>query len=79
VALQSRSIEAVRSLVAAGQGVSILSDLVYRPWSLEGQRIARRPLGDEVPTMDIGLVWRAENPQLERWEPLIRFLEESIG
>ena len=28
------SLEAVRSLVAANIGVTILSDLVYRPWSL---------------------------------------------
>ena len=32
------SVEAVRSMVAAGMGVTILSDMVYRPWSLEGQR-----------------------------------------
>ena len=32
------SVEAVRSMVADGLGVTILSDMVYRPWSLEGQR-----------------------------------------
>ncbi|WP_028239819.1 LysR substrate-binding domain-containing protein [Stutzerimonas azotifigens] len=79
VCLQSRSIEAVRSLVAAGQGVTILSDLVYRPWSLEGQRIARRPISDEVPSMDVGLVWsRRYNPQ-EAWQALIAFLRDTIS
>jgi len=58
VRLQSKSIEAVRSLVALGQGVTILSDLVYRPWSLEGNRISRRDLSISVPTMDVGAVWR---------------------
>lgn len=58
VRMQSKSIEAVRSLVALGQGVTILSDLVYRPWSLEGNRISRRDLSIPVPTMDIGAVWR---------------------
>jgi DNA-binding transcriptional LysR family regulator len=58
VRYQSRSIEAVRSLVAAGRGVAILSDLVYRPWSLEGQRIVKRAIADKVPSMDVGLVWR---------------------
>ena len=53
------SVEAVRSMVAGGAGVSILSDLVYRPWSLEGQRIETRILEDEVPTMDVGLAWKA--------------------
>ncbi|BEU28485.1 LysR family transcriptional regulator [Paraburkholderia sp. 22B1P] len=57
VRLQSRSIEAVRSLVALGEGVTILSDLVYRPWSLEGKRIRRRNLSVSVPTMDVGAVW----------------------
>lgn len=59
VRLQSCSIEAVRSLVAAGRGIAILSDLVYRPWSLEGQRVIRRVVADKIPSMDVGLVWRA--------------------
>lgn len=60
VRMQSKSIEAVRSLVALGEGVTILSDLVYRPWSLEGSRISRRDLSVEVPTMDVGAVWRRD-------------------
>jgi DNA-binding transcriptional LysR family regulator len=60
VRMQSTSIEAVRSLVALGEGVTILSDLVYRPWSLEGNRISRRNLSVAVPTMDVGAVWRRE-------------------
>src|ERR1700755_198314 len=39
IIFQTSSVEAVRSMVAAGMGVTILSDMVYRPWSLEGQRI----------------------------------------
>ncbi|MFF7709228.1 LysR substrate-binding domain-containing protein [Pseudomonas sp. NPDC007930] len=74
---RTTSIEAVRSLVASGQGVAVLSDLVYRPWSLEGQRIVRRQLADPVPSMDVGLAWAQARPQspaffeikavLERW------------
>jgi DNA-binding transcriptional LysR family regulator len=56
--MKSKSIEAIRSLVSLGQGVTILSDLVYRPWSLEGNRISRRDLSSPVPTMDVGVVWR---------------------
>ena len=52
------SVEAVRSLVATGMGITILSDMVYRPWSLEGQRIEVRTVTDHVPTMDVGLAWR---------------------
>ncbi|WP_176041121.1 LysR family transcriptional regulator [Burkholderia stabilis] len=58
--MQSKSIEAVRSFVALGQGVTILSDLVYRPWSLEGNRISRRSLSVTVPTMDVGAVWHRD-------------------
>jgi DNA-binding transcriptional LysR family regulator len=55
---ETSSVEAVRSLVATGIGITILSDMVYRPWSLEGQRIEVRPVTDNVPTMDVGLAWR---------------------
>lgn len=58
VRVETYSVEAVRSLVAAGVGVAILSDMVYRPWSLEGQRLEQRQLADPVPSMDVGLAWR---------------------
>jgi DNA-binding transcriptional LysR family regulator len=55
------SVEAVRSMVAAGMGITILSDMVYRPWSLEGQRIETRNVIGDIPSMDVGLAWnRAE-------------------
>lgn len=58
IIFETSSVEAVRSMVATGMGVTILSDMVYRPWSLEGQRIEVRPVTDNVPTMDVGLAWR---------------------
>ncbi|MEW9921275.1 LysR family transcriptional regulator [Marimonas sp. MJW-29] len=60
VVLRTSSIEAVRSMVANGQGVSILSDMVYRPWSLEGRRIEVADLRVDIPPMDVGLVWRKD-------------------
>lgn len=57
VKLRTSSVEAVRSLVANGQGVTILSDMVYRPWSLEGRRIETVPTDVAVPTMDVGLAF----------------------
>ncbi|SCU79737.1 Transcriptional regulator LysR family [Cupriavidus necator] len=78
VRLQSCSIEAVRSLVAAGRGVSILSDLVYRPWSLEGQRILRRSLSDRVPSMDVGLIWRLDPGPDEHTHALREFLRIAL-
>lgn len=58
IKLRTSSVEAVRSLVANGQGVTILSDMVYRPWSLEGRRIETVPTNVEIPTMDVGLAVR---------------------
>ncbi len=58
VTLRTSSVEAVRSLVANGQGVAILSDMVHRPWSLEGKRIETIVLNDTIPAMNIGLAWR---------------------
>lgn len=58
VRLRTSSVEAVRSLVANGQGIAILSDMVHRPWSLEGKRIETLVVADPVPSMDVGLGWR---------------------
>jgi DNA-binding transcriptional LysR family regulator len=58
VRLRTSSVEAVRSLVANGQGVAILSDMVHRPWSLEGRRIETIELSDPIPAMDVGLAWK---------------------
>ncbi|WP_319532412.1 LysR family transcriptional regulator [uncultured Cohaesibacter sp.] len=58
IALRTSSIEAVRSLVANDQGVAILSDMVHRPWSLEGRRIETITIQDGIPSMDVGLAWR---------------------
>jgi len=58
VAFRTRSVEAVRSLVATGAGVALLPDLVYRPWSLEGDRIESRDISGALPVVQVGMVWR---------------------
>ena len=58
VTLRTSSVEAVRSMVGNGQGVTILSDMVYRPWSLEGKRIGVTDTEQPIPSMDVGLAWR---------------------
>lgn len=60
VMLRTSSVEAVRSMVANGSGVAILSDMVYRPWSLEGKRIETIGVVDPVPPMSVGLAWRRD-------------------
>lgn len=62
VAFRTRSVEAVRSLVATGAGIALLPDLVYRPWSLEGDRIESRDISGALPSVQLGLVWRKGSP-----------------
>ncbi|MDI9348685.1 MAG: LysR family transcriptional regulator [Candidatus Symbiobacter sp.] len=61
IIFSTHSVEAVRGLVANGVGVTILSDMVYRPYSLDGQHIEKRELVTAIPTMDIGLVWAKQH------------------
>jgi DNA-binding transcriptional LysR family regulator len=56
--LRTSSLEAVRSLVGAGVGIAVLPDFLYRPWTLDAEHVEVRRLRDEVPTIDVGLVWR---------------------
>ena len=63
IAFRTRSVESVRSLVATGAGVAVLPDLIYRPWSLEGDRIEARPTLEVLPPVRVGAVWRRGSPQ----------------
>jgi DNA-binding transcriptional LysR family regulator len=62
IAFRTSTLEALRGLVAHGFGVSILSDIVYRPLSLEGRRIDSRMVADIVPPMEVGVVTRRDVP-----------------
>ncbi|KQT82817.1 LysR family transcriptional regulator [Aurantimonas sp. Leaf443] len=82
VVFRTSSVEAVRSMVAGGMGVTVLSDMVYRPWSLEGQRIETRLLEEEIPTMDVGLAWMrgaALTPAAEAFRDFLRFALTGVG
>lgn len=79
---RTSSVEAVRSMVAGGMGIAILSDLIYRPWSHEGQRIETRVIEDQVPTMDVGLVWRRDTRMPEAakaFRDYLRFAVPGLG
>jgi DNA-binding transcriptional LysR family regulator len=60
VVFRTTSMEAIRNLVATGYGVTILSDLVYRPWTLEGTRLEVVTLTNALPSMDIGIAWKRD-------------------
>ena len=57
-AFRTSSMEGVRSLVGTGAGITILPQLVYRPWSLDGDRIIAKRPRESLPTVDIGIAWR---------------------
>lgn len=60
VIFRTTSIEAARNLVAIGRGVTILSDMVYRSWTLENAKLEAVTLSDPVPSMDIGFAWKRD-------------------
>jgi DNA-binding transcriptional LysR family regulator len=79
IVFKTSSVEAVRSMVADGIGITILSDMVYRSWSLEGQRIELRNVVADIPTMDIGLAWNRLRPQSPATKSFHDFLSLSFG
>jgi len=79
VVFATSSVEAVRSMVAAGVGVTILSDMVYRPWSLEGQKIELRQTVEPVPSMDVGLTWPNARPLSAPARVFRAFISAALG
>lgn len=75
---RSKSIEGVRSLVAQGLGVTILSDLVFRGWSHDAGRLTRKPLTDSVPSMDVGLATNPNAPLGPTQAIVIEFMKSII-
>jgi DNA-binding transcriptional LysR family regulator len=78
VAFRTRSVEAVRSLVATGAGLAILPSLVYRPWSLEGDRIEIRDVSGDLPTVQVGLAWRRGAPLSAPALNFVRSAQSSV-
>jgi DNA-binding transcriptional LysR family regulator len=79
IAFRTRSVEAVRSLVATGAGLAILPSLVYRPWSLEGDRIEIRDVSGDLPSVQVGLAWRRGAPLAPPALNFIRSAQSAIA
>ncbi len=79
IAFRTRSVEAVRSLVATGAGLAILPSLVYRPWSLEGDRIEIRDVSGDLPSVQVGLAWRRGAPLSRPAHNFIRSAQSAIA
>jgi DNA-binding transcriptional LysR family regulator len=67
--------EALREMVALNLGVTILSDMVFRPWSLDGRRIHAVPMDARLPVMEVGLAWSAGRAL----SPCAAALEQFLG
>lgn len=78
IVLRSKSVEAIRSLVAEGYGLTILSDLTYREWSNDGARVVRRTLTDPIPSMDLGLAYRSGSASAPIVKAFIPFIKTFI-
>lgn len=78
VRFRTTSVEAVRSMVANGMGIAVLSDLVYRPWSLDGRRVEVLSVADAVPTMDVGFAWAHSREFDEAERSLIDFMHLAM-
>jgi DNA-binding transcriptional LysR family regulator len=79
VAFRTSSMESVRGLVAHGFGVTILSDMVFRTWSLEGKKIEVRPLNDAVPPMELGIICKPGIMLPVAAEAFRQFLIQACG
>ncbi len=75
---RTSSVEAVRSMVANGHGITILSDMVYRPWSLEGKRLETVTTDFEIPTMDVGIAWRKNAQFTPAMHLLVDYFKQSF-
>ena len=58
--------------LAGADSIALLPDLVYRPWSLEGDRIESRDISGALPVVQVGMVWR-------RGSALTRQARDFIG
>jgi DNA-binding transcriptional LysR family regulator len=79
VVFETSSVEAVRTMVASGMGLTVLSDMVFRPWSLDGRRIETRDLSDEVPSMDVGVVWATERQPSPASLTVRKFFQRAVA
>jgi DNA-binding transcriptional LysR family regulator len=73
------SYEAVYSMVAFNMAITILGDVVYRPWSREGLKIEARPLIEGLPSIEVGLAYKKNAPSHPALEALKGFLKLAIS
>lgn len=77
VAFETASIEGLRTMVGMGLGVTILSDMLYRPWSIEGHRIETRDLDTPAPLLNVSMLVPVERPLSAAARSLVSFLQRA--
>lgn len=77
--LYASSLEAVREMVAVGLGVTILPDVLFHPWSLDGRRIHTVPVSNPIPEIDIGIAWHQDSTLTPAALAFKEFLAQSLG
>lgn len=76
---KSNSVEAIRGFVASGRGVTMLSDLLYRPWSLDGSRVLSKTIAEPIPTMNLGIIWNRNRQLTSAEKHFIDFFKKNAG
>jgi DNA-binding transcriptional LysR family regulator len=79
IVFKTSSVEAIRTMVASGMGVTILSDMIYRPWSLEGDRIETRDIAEGVPTVDVSIAFASRRALSGPARTISTFLQRSCN
>ena len=77
IRIKTQSVEAVRSFIARESGVAILSNILYRPWSLDGTRILSKQIEEPIPTMNLGVVWNSNRSLPLIQQQFIDFLKQD--
>jgi len=52
--------------------------MVYRPWSLDGQRIETIEIDEPVPSMDVGFVWSGSRVANPAAQVFLSFLKRTL-
>ena len=79
VVVRTRSVEATRNFVAAGGGVSLMPQLLFRPWSLDGEQLIALPLSEDLPPLEVGVAWRRGAPVSPETEAFLAVAREHAS
>ena len=71
------SLETLRSMVAAGQGYTLLPGIAAADGRSDGALVTCRAFAEDAPGRTVALAWRASDPGGDRLAALARFLRDA--